>query len=286
LLIVGCSGGGGSPDTVGQPTSGGAPVQGSGDPSTGGDAPMQGNDWTIVSGLGGCKVESGIRATGGLWTAEPSSQNSEPMRLLVAETGEFRWLPTDGWYSQVFGMFQSDGTRLATDDAVSVWVDGLTFLETRLAIVDVWADLDAAGGLTLQYEPRTTPSTSAISVLSACDSVYRRPSSLQIVAGTYVNGPQTLSIDTQGTLFYQSAFNHCVGQGRVEIIDARFNMYRFEIRLESCDRSFSTELNGLTYSGLGYLGDSGNGFTNDVAELALTALRNDRIVIWNLLMRR
>lgn len=275
-LLAGCGGSGGtSPPSAGDQASPGTVTP---------PPPTSGSDWRIVSGLGNCNAGGAGSQEGGIWFA--TQQGAEPIRLLVAETGEFRWLPTDGWFAQIFGTFAIDGVHLASDDAVRVQVDGLTFLETRLDPVAVWGDLDAGRGLTLHHELEAKPATSGTSVLSSCDSVYARPSSLSIVAGTYVNGPQTLSIDDLGAVFYQSAYSGCVGQGHIEPVDPRFNMYRLEIALESCTRVLQVELNGLTYSGLGYLGDAGNAATNDVAEFALAATRNGRVVLWNLLARR
>jgi hypothetical protein len=44
--------------------------------------------------------------------------------------------------------------------------------------------------------------------------------------------------------------------------------------------------NGPTYTGLGYLGDSGNDASNDTVEFALSTGAGSRVIMWNLVARR
>jgi hypothetical protein len=102
------------------------------------------------------------------------------------------------------------------------------------------------------------------------DPLYERASSLALLAGTYTAGTDTLTIDDQGAIFYQSAANDCAGSGAAELIDPEFNLYRLRVVFGGCSRDDAVR-NGATYSGLAYLSDSGDAVTNDVLQLAASA---------------
>lgn len=279
LLAGGCGGSGGD-----GPPPGGAGTLGDGPPT--GDAGTGGGGFAI--GLGECGANGDSGGVGRIWVGEVQDGETAKMRLLVAETGEFRWLPGDGWYQQIFGTFQADGTNLSSTDAVWVWVDGLTFLETSVASVDMWGELTEQGDLTIQYQFDSDPSLSGMYSLAACDSLYMRESSLAILAGAYIGlgDNYSLAIDSRGVIFYQNSRTGCVGNGSTELIDPDFNMYRGTIEIENCTAELAVELNGLTFTGLGYLADSGDGASNDIVEFAFNAATGNGFVMWNMVARR
>src|SRR6186713_47290 len=78
-----------------------------------------------------CQAGAGRgNAHGGIWAVSAPAGASGEMRLLVAESGEFRWISVDGWDQQVFGTFRSVDSRLVSDDAIFAWWSGLMWLET------------------------------------------------------------------------------------------------------------------------------------------------------------
>jgi hypothetical protein len=285
LLAGGCDLGGGGGHVNGRdrtPVSGGA---GSGGGETPPPGTGTGGGYTsdFATGLESCNAGDG--GVGRIWVAGVQFGERERMRLLIAETGEFRWLPGDGWFQQVVGTFQVDGTNVSSTDAIWSWVDGLTYVETRSESVQIWGGIDAQGGLTLQYEFDSNPALTGSYSFTACDSVYRRESSLAILAGAYSNlyDDYSLAIDSQGVIFYQSARTGCVGNGFIELIDPDFNIYRATVRIENCTGQIE---NGPTYTGLGYLGDSRNDASNDTVEFALSTGAGSRVIMWNLVARR
>jgi hypothetical protein len=215
-------------------------------------------------------------AHGGIWVGESPTNDPGEMRLLVAETGEFRWISASSWYQQIFGTFQTLDNGLTSDDAVWVWVDGLTWLETKLAGVDISGDLDDDSNLSLSYEFDSSSATGGTLSFSACNSIYTRGSSLASLAGTYVDGDRMLAIDDRGEIFLQD--RSCVGNGTAELIDPNFNMYRMELTVSQCAGS-EVHAVGSTFSGLAYLADSGPGFTGDLLEYALSSASEHRILI-------
>ena len=91
-----------------------------------------------------CDAGDGDSGMGGIWIRDLQDGSTE--RMLVAETGEFRWLSPDGWSHQVFGTFQFDGEDVSSTDAISVTVNGLTWLETDFYPLDVSGTLDEEAG--------------------------------------------------------------------------------------------------------------------------------------------
>ena len=222
-------------------------------------------------------------ARGGIWAGGSQSGVPGEMRLLVAETGEFRWISPNEWDQQIFGTFQALDRSLTSNDAVWVWMNGLFWTETGFTGVNLHGELDEDSNLSLNYAFDSISDTQGTLEFSACNSVYTRGSSLASLAGTYVNGNRMLAIDDQGEIFLQD--RSCVGNGSVELIDPRFNMYRMELTVSSCAGNEVYPV-GQVFSGLAYLGDSGAGFTGDLLEYSLSSAGEDRIPIWTDLARR
>lgn len=108
-------------------------------------------------------------------------------------------------------------------------------------------------------------------------SGYERPSSLETLQGTFGTDTQSLTIDEQGVIFYQSAENGCTGSGMAAVIDPAFNLYRLELDIGNCTGTEASH-NGLTFSGLANLGvnnEPGGGFINETIDMALTAAQDD-----------
>ena len=224
---------------------------------------------------------------GGLWSGmvEWEPKNGFPggtlsVRALVSETGEFRWVLYDGdddYFSdsneQVFGTLEIGADELrTTGDAI--WTANPGYGPGG----DLWSNF----GLSAEFRPGVnisgdfqsywTTSEERFGTLSMhYHSLYESPSSLERLQGTYTTSTQTLTIDNQGVIFYQSADTGCTGNGSAEVIDPDFNMYRVEMVMGSCN----SNSDGLTFTGLASIGvnnEPGGGFLNETFEMAISAV--------------
>ena len=107
-------------------------------------------------------------------------------------------------------------------------------------------------------------------------SLYENPSSLAILQGTYATTTDSLTIDAQGAIFYQSSVTGCIGNGTADIIDTAYNTYRVTLDIENCTGDENVR-NGLNFTGLANIGqnnDLSGAFLNDTLEMAVTAPRS------------
>jgi len=89
------------------------------------------------------------------------------------------------------------------------------------------------------------------------ESAYYESSSLAILAGNYVDvvTGTTVSINSSGYIFAQDVTTGCVVNGQASIIDTAYNMYHVQVSYASCQGA-AAALNGMTFTGLGVLGDT------------------------------
>jgi hypothetical protein len=85
---------------------------------------------------------------------------------------------------------------------------------------------------------------------------YDLDSALTEIAGNYTFPPRaqtnTLNINASGVVFGMLDNGpRCTVNGQVQIIDARFNLYRFELLLSLCQAPFGTLYEGATLRGFG-----------------------------------
>jgi hypothetical protein len=81
--------------------------------------------------------------------------------------------------------------------------------------------------------------------------LYSEASSLTQLAGNWNDGPNTLTIDPDGTFTEQQA-SGCVINGAYAILDATHNLYGVSFTISNCTSSLA----GIAFTGLGYLDDS------------------------------
>jgi hypothetical protein len=165
---------------------------------------------------------------------------------------------------------------MTAKDAAWGVVTGLTWLETDLNLVDLSATLDERGGIDVDYVASTGESGTLS--LAAYDTLYQRGSSLEMLAGTYTTQNASWAIDDQGAIFVQHG--SCAGNGRAAVIDPEFNMYRFEVEIESCAGS-TVHAPGRTFTGLAFLRDSDVGLgPGGILEFALCSASDGGMVFW------
>lgn len=230
--------------------------------------------------------------SGGLWSGalwwEPNAGfpgGAQNIRLLVAETGEFRLVlypHTDQYFAarneQIIGTFSVNGGDISTiGDAV--WVGPVNSTGDDWAAFGMAGDFETGESISGTFQANWAGSghiEERVGTLSMnYHSLYENPSSLDILQGTYTTTDESVAISKQGVIFYQSAVTGCTGNGTVEIIDPDFNMYRVEIDLDNCTGDEAVR-NGLTFTGLANVGqnnDLSGAFLNATLEMAVTASR-------------
>jgi hypothetical protein len=265
ITLSGCSGGGGSSTDTSNPASSPAPHA----------APS-----SDVGGLWSGAV---------FWDPKDGSPGGAlNARAMIAETGEFRMVLYEDVYDdyfgprnqQVFGTFRTTGGAITTAGN-AVWAAPLN------ATADDWAVFGMAG----EYAARDFISgdfqanfagwghvEERVGTLAMhYHSIYERPSSLEILAGTYTTTDETLTIDDEGVIFYQSLATGCSGNGTAAIIDPRFNMYRVTIEVDGCTTDDANLRNGVSFTGLANIGENNDltGATlNRTFEMAVSARHN------------
>jgi hypothetical protein len=215
------------------------------------------------------------RSIGGLWSGALTWGASAPWpagamvaRVLVAETGEFRIVMTSdsNWEmetlfsnqsEQISGTFGYSGANVVTiGDAIATMPLG-----PNNSTGDHFGDFAMSGRFGSHIFSGTFQSgyTSFLersgTIALSYHSIYERPSSLVILAGNFSTTSASLTIDSQGVIFFQSAANGCTGNGQAGIIDSRYNMYRLTITVGNCT-GIDAVRNGLTFTGLAYLGET------------------------------
>lgn len=224
-------------------------------------------------------------AIGGIWTGELAATGGGTLafRALIAETGEFRWLD-DAQGQQIFGTLDVDGTDVSSTNAISALPWGsVTPAGSRFGVTDLTGTIEERESLSGEFMT-TGEEGDEFSGTFAFDylPLYERASSLATLQGTYTTATDTLTIDNQGAIVYQSSANSCAANGSAELIDAAFNMYRVEFDVVAGCTGNEFVRNGLTFSGLAYLKDSQGGSMNDTVEFAVSAASADAYVVWSL----
>ncbi len=255
-----------------------------------------------------------VVSAGGLWggVLEWDSRGGFPggvaeVFALVAETGEFQFVLADGQgemfggvSEQVFGNLELNGQSVRTT-GTSIWSAALGAGNPAGELWGVFGfsgELDQVGAQLHVSGPFQANWTSFEERVGTLDlfssrSQYERPSSLALLEATYTTATESLTIDGDGAIFYQSSASGCTGNGSAEVIDPRFNMYRVEIALGGCAGADSFR-NGFTFDGLAYIGDNnepGGGFLNSTFAMAARASYVDGLgpsiyVPWSLLAHR
>lgn len=193
-------------------------------------------------------------SAGGMWFA--LSGGSTAMTLMIAETGEMRVTapptassgPAFGYGAvavignRVAGSFETRAIQPSPTGPAGAELDCTLegTVSTRVSMDVTVVCTDAAGSAT------TTP------FQFRYDARYDADSSLALIAGNYTMpaspAGNSLNINGDGTLFgvYQNGAR-CTLNGRVEIVDASFNLYRFEVLFSGC--TVLPQLEGVTMTG-------------------------------------
>jgi hypothetical protein len=190
-------------------------------------------------------------AVGGLWSGaifwdskDGFPGGAQNVRLLVAETGEFQMTMSpdmDTFFAagseQVFGDFNIDAGDISTVGN-AVWVGPVNATGDDWAAFGLAGDFEAGQSISGTFQANFagwTHNEERVGTLSLnYHSLYESPSSLAILQGNYSTADESLTIDAQGAMFYQSLVTGCTGNGTAETIAAAYNMYRVTINMEGC----------------------------------------------------
>lgn len=231
---------------------------------------------------------------GGLWSGamwwDPKDGfpgGAQNVRLLVTDTGEFRMMlypDVDNYFApdseQISGTFNIVGRDITTvGDAV--WVAAVTDAGDEWAWFGLAGEYVAGESISGTFQAVSTGWSGGMGEPVGTfslnyHSLYENPSSLDILQGTYATTTDSLTINAQGAIFYQSSVTGCTGNGTAETIDPAYNMYRVTLDVESCSGDEAVR-NGLTFTGLANVGqnnDPGGAFLSDTLEMAVTAPRD------------
>ena len=219
-------------------------------------------------------------SAGGIWVGEllaeingrPETRSSRFVRALVTETGRFIWI-LDEPGEQIVGDFDVAGTALKSSFGLMWWE--YPYWITQSAdnwglLMQLDGTVDERASLTGTFQSMQGSSEYVGTFSLVYDELYERDSSLATLSGIYTGTGDSLTIDATGALFYQSSVTDCVGNGSASLLYPAFNLYSLKITLKSC-RGNDAARNGMSYTGLAYLADSGTGASSDVLELAMSA---------------
>jgi hypothetical protein len=195
------------------------------------------------------------QSAGGMWFAPTGG--SSAMTLMIAETGEMRVIAPASASSSgpAFGY----GAVTVTSDRVAGSFETRAVQPSPTSPAGAELDCTLDGTVTTRVTMQATVvcsdtagNSTTTNLTFHYDSRYDADSSLALIAGNYTLPPNpagnSLNINGDGTLFgvYQNG-PRCTLNGRVAIVDASFNLYRFEVLFTGC--TVLTHFEGVTMTG-------------------------------------
>jgi hypothetical protein len=210
----------------------------------------------------GSGSQTSVQSAGGIWHGFPAA--NENITLYIAETGELM--------VQASAMSATPPTVGFGTGAVIVNspndVAGTYRLRTLPAGPGIFVVMpektcELAGTVTersmLEVDISCTDSVSGATVDQTVTLLYNPAydldSALGDIAGNYTvpfrRQTNSLNINANGVVFGMlDAGPNCTVNGQVQVIDARFNLYRFELQLSLCQGLSSPTFEGMTLRGL------------------------------------
>ena len=194
------------------------------------------------------------QSPGGIWHVIGGP--GESVTMLIAETGELDVIDVGPAFGagavivndgdQLVGSYDTRSVQTSptpTTSGLDPSCDIEGTLVERVAIKAMLRCVDSDGGETTR------------TVGMAYDALYEPGSTLAEIAGNYTlsfrSQTNVLNINSDGVIFGMLDNGaSCTVNGKVEIIDPRFNLYRFELLLSSCHVRPSLE--GQTFRGLAF----------------------------------
>jgi len=192
---------------------------------------------------------------GGVW--QGTSSLGLGVVGLVSESGQFHFLRGDG--AQLVGRLTTSGNELSANFVGYVpfgekFDDGST-----TGVGSLSGNLDERSSITADINFTTSRGAASQSTIAlSYDPIYERDSSLESIAGNYLDTESNvvINVNNDGELFSQDPRSHCITNGTVSVIDPAFNLYRVEYTFSNCKGHHQEVLNGTVAAGLATLDDT------------------------------
>ena len=192
---------------------------------------------------------------GGVW--QGTSSLGVGVVGLVSETGQFHFIRGDS--VQFVGRLTTSGDELSANFVGYVpfgekFDDGST-----TGVGSLSGNLDERTSISADIDFTTSRGAASQSTISlSYDPIYERDSSLESVAGNYLDTERNvvINVNNDGELFSQDPKSQCITNGTVSVIDPAFNLYRVEYTFSNCKGHHQEVLNGTVAEGLATLDDT------------------------------
>ena len=192
---------------------------------------------------------------GGVW--QGTSSLGVGVVGLVSETGQFHFIRGDS--VQFVGRLTTSGDELSANFVGYVpfgekFGDGST-----TGVGSLSGNLDERTSISADIDFTTSRGAASQSTISlSYDPIYERDSSLESVAGNYLDTERNvvINVNNDGELFSQDPKSQCITNGTVSVIDPALNLYRVEYTFSNCKGHHQEVLNGTVAEGLATLDDT------------------------------
>ncbi len=192
---------------------------------------------------------------GGVW--QGTSSLGFGVVGLVSESGQFHFIQGDG--AQLVGRLTTSGDELSANFVGYVpfgekFGDGST-----TGVGSLSGNLDERTSISADIDFTTSRGAASQSTISlSYDPIYERDSSLESVAGNYLDTERNvvINVNNDGELFSQDPKSQCITNGMVSVIDPALNLYRVEYTFSNCKGHHQEVLNGTVAEGLATLDDT------------------------------
>ena len=212
------------------------------------------------------------QSPGGIWTTQytvtsgPNTGDTIKGIALVSENGNFYFASrnqNNGCAGLGFGQASVTGNVITgnVDSAIAVYASNPA-VNTNCTYPDgTKSGTGTISGTVTQQSSMTLTATGTTSAGLALPSqtttwtfsnAYNDGSSLATIAGNYTDGPDTLTISSNGQIFEQDPTTNCVINGLVSLINPKYAVYSVSITITSCTGA-DAAANGVTLTGLAAL---------------------------------
>jgi hypothetical protein len=215
----------------------------------------------VTAGLSGCKSDNTSGTTtpstdnatiAGLWGGT-DSDTGDTLNVLISSTNQMVVIRSDG--VQFAGLLEVSGDTLAAA------IDGYASFGTSFSDSSVYGigtlngTVVPSSSIAATIAFTTTQNTSVPGSWSLTPgSLTTIGSSLTTVAGDFTDSSTgaTVTITASGSMTSRNATTGCVLNGTIGTSDSSIDVYQVSYTLESCTGDYAV-LNGITYTGLGYV---------------------------------
>ena len=191
---------------------------------------------------------------GGVW--QGTSSLGFAVVGLVSESGQFHFIQGDG--VQLIGSLSTSGDELSANFVGYVRLGEKFDDGSTTGVGSLSGNLDERSSISADIDFTTSRGDSSQStIVLSYDPIYERDSSLESVAGNYLDTERNvvINVNNDGELFSQDSRSHCITNGTLSVIDRAFNLYRVRYTFSNC-KGRDKDLNGTVAEGLATLDDT------------------------------